>query len=146
MTTLLFKKTTDADLSEGQKVAYKDKAGEYTLTAKIDNIYFDADGTALYKVAGASYMADELKIIDEGNKVCNTFDELNEEVLKKGSFVEVSEELYYYSLNVLPPRYLKNGLFQIIEEYSNGLYHTFGKKNGKYYGCLCNANYAINNF
>lgn len=147
MEILSFKKTTDADLSKGQKVAYKDKAGEYTLTAVIDNIYTDQDGTTLYQMnVGASYMADELKLIKEDNKICNTYKELTQQVMEKGSFVEVTYELFEEALCVLPPVWLKNGCFQVGEEHSVGMSHTFGKKDGKYYGCLCNKNFALNNF
>lgn len=80
------------------------------------------------------------------NEKVNTFQELKRSVNIVRGFVEVTEELYFEALGAVPPNYLKNGTWQMGEEYSNGLFYTFGEKDGKYYGCLCNANYAINNF
>ena len=76
----------------------------------------------------------------------NDFETLRKKVSEHGEFVEVTEELFYYALNVLPPIYLKNGTFQMGECYSGDLYYTFGQKDGKCYGCLCNKNFSINNF
>jgi hypothetical protein len=56
---LAFKKPTPKDLKKGLKVAYKDTDGEYTKTGTIDEI--DAEG--LYYVGGASYTADELRLL-----------------------------------------------------------------------------------
>lgn len=64
MKILLFKKTTDSDLSEGQEVAYKDKVGEYSLIGTIRQTWIDSDGvTRLYSLVDVpgTYMADELK-------------------------------------------------------------------------------------
>lgn len=74
------------------------------------------------------------------------FEQLEENVLIQKSFVEVTEDLYYYALENVPPIYLSNGSFQMGECYSGDLYYTFGEKDGKYFGCLCNKNFALNNF
>lgn len=74
------------------------------------------------------------------------FDTLRIEVAKTGQFVPVTEKLFYYALEVLPPIYLKNNTFQMGECYSGDLYYTFGEKGGQYLGCLCNKNFSINNF
>lgn len=144
MNTLLFRKTTDLDLFKGQTVAYCDKSGEYTLSGKIEAITYDNNGIAEYTVCGANYLASELKLIELPES--KTYDELNEAVLKYGSFVPVTEDLFYEALEVLPPIWLKNGFFQVDEPKIDDLYHTFGKRNGRYYGCLCNKNFALNNF
>jgi hypothetical protein len=76
MKVLLFKKTTDNDLYKGLKVAYKNKAGEYTLTGIIDNCYTDQDGIKLYQMnVGISFMADELKLIDNSKAVKVIFED-----------------------------------------------------------------------
>jgi hypothetical protein len=75
-----------------------------------------------------------------------TYDQLKEAVLIHKNFVEVSEDLYFDALTCVPPNYLINGAFQLGEEYSDNLFYTFGEKDGKYFGCLCNANFSINNF
>jgi len=74
------------------------------------------------------------------------FEALRNAVDKSGTFVPVTERLFYYALEVLPPIYLKNNTFQIGEAYSGELYYTFGEKNGQYFGCLCNKNFSLNNF
>ena len=33
-----------------------------------------------------------------------------------------------------------------IAAIGRGLFYTFGRKDGKYYGCICNANYSILHF
>ena len=76
----------------------------------------------------------------------DNFDTLKKEVGENGKFLEVTEELFYYALNVLPPIYLPNGTFQMGECYSGDLFYTFGQKDGKYFGCLCNKNFSIQNF
>lgn len=80
------------------------------------------------------------------NKKVDSFEELKRSVNVARGFVEVTEDLYFEALTAVPPNYLKNGTWQMGEEYSNGLFYTFGQKGGKYFGCLCNANFAINNF
>lgn len=80
------------------------------------------------------------------NNLINDFDTLREAVNKDSEFVEVTEELFYYALGVVPPIYLSNGTFQMGECYSGSLFYTFGKKEGKYFGCLCNSNFSLNNF
>lgn len=62
------------------------------------------------------------------------------------SFVPVTERLFYYALEVVPPIYLENKTFQMGECFSGDLYYTFGEKDGQYWGCLCNRNYSLNNF
>jgi hypothetical protein len=79
-------------------------------------------------------------------KIATNYRELEAEVLEQKGFVEVTEDLYYEALEVLPPHYLSNGTFQVDECVTADLYHTFGQKDGKYYGCLCNANFSLNNF
>lgn len=145
MKILLFKKTTDSDLTKDLQVCYKDINGQHTQIGTIEAVNEDC-GIKLYQVNGASYMADELKLIAPTGSPINDFDTLKAEVSKTGQFVEVSEELFYYALGVLPPIYLKNGTFQMGECYSRDFYYTFGEKGGKYYGCLCNKNFALNNF
>jgi hypothetical protein len=82
MKVLLFKKTTDNDLYKGLKVAYKDKAGEYTLTGIIHNCYTDQDRIKLYQMnVGISFMADELKLID--NYTTSVNPQATDESLKK---------------------------------------------------------------
>lgn len=80
------------------------------------------------------------------NKKVDSFEELKRSVNDVRGFVEVTKRLYFEALGAVPPNFLKNGTWQMGEEYSNGLFYTFGEKDGKYYGCLCNANFAINNF
>lgn len=79
-------------------------------------------------------------------KIASNYTELKALVLEQKGFVEVTEDLYFEALEVLPPKWLSNNTFQVDECVTGNLYHTFGQKNGKYYGCLCNANYSINNF
>lgn len=144
MKTLLFKKTTDADLSKGITVKYANAFGDFLKDGIIEDIILDANGIAQYKINGFLYLANELKLIEV--EPIDNFDELKEAVNKQRSFVPVTERLYYYALEVLPPIYLKNNTFQMGECYSDDLYYTFGEKNGKYYGCLCNKNFSLNNF
>ena len=144
MKVLIFNKTTDSDLFKGLKVAYKDKAGEYTQAAEITGITITDEGIAEYTVNGANYLADELKLIEQ--EECDNFEAIKEAVIKSGGFVPVSERLYYYALGVLPPIYLKNSTFQMGECVVDDMFYTFGERGGKYYGCLCNKNYALNNF
>ena len=144
MKVLIFNKTTDSDLFKGLKVAYKDKAGEYTQAAEITGITITDEGIAEYTVNGANYLADELKLIEI--PVSNTCQELEKAVLEYKCFVPVTEELFYYSLGVLPPIWLKNGCFQVDEPKIDDIYYTFGERNGRYYGCLCNKTFALNNF
>jgi hypothetical protein len=61
---LLFKKTTDADLSIGQTIVYKDTYGQYTQLAEISSIEIDNGFTyyLLNKGIGA-YLAEDLKLI-----------------------------------------------------------------------------------
>lgn len=74
------------------------------------------------------------------------FETLKIAVGKCGGFMPVTERLFYYALEVLPPIYLTNKTFQMGEAYSGQLYYTFGEKDGQYFGCLCNKNYSLNNF
>ncbi len=145
MKILLFKKTTDSDLFKGLQICYKDINGVYNklgvITDVIDQMY---PIQYLINTSMGAYHADELKLIDY--EEADSFDELKQAVINKKSFVPVTEKLFYYSLEVLPPVYLKNGCFQMGECHSGDLYYTFGEKDGKYYGCLCNSNFAINNF
>lgn len=62
------------------------------------------------------------------------------------NFVEVTEEFYYDSLEVLPPIWLENGCFMVDEPYDGDIYYVYGKKDGKFYGCLCNKTFALKNF
>lgn len=144
MKVLLFKKTTDQDLYKGLEVAYSNKAGEYTKTGIISEITITSEGIAEYTVNGANYLADELKLIEQPEY--NDFVCLKTAVMQKPGFHEVTEELFYYALGVLPPIWLKNGTFQMGEEVVNNMFYTFGERGGKYYGCLCNSNYSIHNF
>jgi hypothetical protein len=141
MKVLLFKKTTDNDLFKGLKVAYN-KAGEYQ--AGVITAITEQDGKKLYNVAGALYLADELKLIEQPE--INDFEELKQAVIKEGLFVPVTERLYYYALEVLPPIWLKNNTFQMGECVIDDMFYTFGERSGKYYGCLCNKNFSIHNF
>ncbi len=146
MKILLFKKTTDSDLFKGLQVCYKDLNGVYNKLGVITDFYADKDGIYNYLIntAMGAYCADEVKLIDY--EEADNFDELKQAVINKKSFVPVTEKLFYYALEVLPPIYLKNGSFQMGECHSRDLYYTFGEKDGKYYGCLCNKNFALNNF
>jgi hypothetical protein len=72
-------------------------------------------------------------------------EEIKEYTALYKSFVEVTEELFFEQLCAVPPIYLPNGIWQCGEAYSGSLHYTFVERNGKYYGCLCNANFAINN-
>lgn len=74
------------------------------------------------------------------------FEQLKEQVLIHKNFVEITEELYNTALGAVPPIYLNNGTWQMGEPYSGTLYYTFGMKDGRYLGCLCNSNFSINNF
>jgi len=76
----------------------------------------------------------------------NTYKELKAKVIARQSFVEVTEELYDEALEVLPPIWLDNGCFMVDEAVTGDVYHVFGRKNGKFYGCLCNKGFALNNF
>ncbi|AQX00443.1 hypothetical protein BBD32_02670 [Elizabethkingia anophelis] len=76
----------------------------------------------------------------------NTYKELKAKVIARQSFVEVTEELYDEALEVLPPIWLENGCFMVDEAVTGDVYHVFGRKNGKFYGCLCNKGFALNNF
>jgi hypothetical protein len=55
---LAFKKTKLKDLKKGKLVAYQDVNGEFTKMAKIDSIK-----NGKIKVGGATYEADELKLV-----------------------------------------------------------------------------------
>ena len=145
MQILLNKLTKDSDLKTGLKVAYKGFDGQYSAHRTgviLDR--FEQDGVLLYNVEGFAYMADELKLI--APSPVDDFETLKKEVNDKKSFVPVTERLYYYALEVLPPIYLTNKTFQMGEAYSGQLYYTFGEKDGQYFGCLCNKNYSLNNF
>lgn len=74
------------------------------------------------------------------------FKQLEQSALNQKSFVEVTEDLYYYALENMPPIYLKNGTFQMGECYFGDFFYTFGKKDGKYFGCLCNKRFSLENF
>ncbi len=63
MKVLLFKKTTDTDLTEGLQVAYNDLNGIPTLTGTIEKIQVISDGSKIYIVDGIAYSANELKLI-----------------------------------------------------------------------------------
>lgn len=89
MKVLLFKKTTDNDLFKGLKVAYN-KAGEYT--AGVITAITEQDGKKLYNVAGALYLADELKLIEQPE--INDFEKLKQAVIKDGLFGERSGKYY----------------------------------------------------
>lgn len=145
MKILLLKKTTDADLFKGLQVCYQNLNGVYNNLGVIESIY-EMDGVKNYTLHNAigAYTADELKLIDY--EQANSFDELKQAVVTQKTFVPVSEQLYYYALEVLPPNYLKNGTFQMGECVSWNLYYTFGQKEGQYFGCLCNSNFALNNW
>lgn len=73
----------------------------------------------------------------------NSYNDLKKEVSIKGTFVEVSEQLFYDALGSVPPIYIASNMFQMGEAYSNDLYYTFFSDGGKYYGCLCNKNFAL---
>lgn len=146
MKILLFHKTTDSDLKTGLQVCYKNIDGVFNNLGLITDIITDKDGIKNYLIntAMGAYMADELKLI--APEPVDDFETLKKEVSNKKSFVPVTERLYYYALEVLPPIYLKNNTFQMGECYSGSLYWTFGQKDGQYLGCLCNSNYSLNNF
>ena len=144
MKVLLFKKTTDKDLFKGLQVACADTFGQHTKTGIITEVYtftypitYEVDNSGMY-------LADELKLIDY--EQADSFDQLKQAVVTQKAFVPVTERLFYYALEVLPPKYLKNGTFQMDECETRDLYYTFGEKNGQYLGCLCNSNFALNNF
>lgn len=154
MKILLNKLTQDSDLKEGLQVCYQNTAGEFNKIGTITAIK-TIDGVLNYIIEGqptkfdldtamGAYMASELKLI--APEEIDDFETLKKEVATQKAFVPVTERLYYYSLEVLPPKYLKNNTFQMGECYSGDLYYTFGEKNGQYYGCLCNANFSLNNF
>lgn len=64
MKILLFKKTTDADLSIKQQVCYKDQQGEYTKIGIItDCITIRGIKHYLINTSFGTYTADELKLI-----------------------------------------------------------------------------------
>lgn len=146
MKILLFKQTTDADLYKGLQVCYKDINGAFTKLGVITDYIIDKDGCTNYLIntAMGAYMADELKLIEV--EPVNSFDTLKTAVNDNRAFVEVTEDLFYNALGAVPPIYLKNGTFQMGECYTADLYYTFGQRNGKYYGCLCNSNFSLNNF
>lgn len=73
------------------------------------------------------------------------FEQLKEQVLIYKDFVEVTEDLFEYALGVLPPKMFGDGLFAMGECYSMDLYYYFVENDGKFYGCLCNKNFAIAN-
>ncbi|KAB1228465.1 hypothetical protein [Chryseobacterium viscerum] len=79
-------------------------------------------------------------------KPINNHRDLRIEVAQTHNFVEVTEEFYYDSLEVLPPIWLENGCFMVDEPYSDDIYYVFGRKDDKFYGCLCNKNFALKNF
>jgi hypothetical protein len=79
-------------------------------------------------------------------KVAATYKELEKLVLEEQNFVEVTEDLYYEALEVLPPIWLANGCFMVDEPKHEDLYHVFGRKDGKFYGCLCGKGFAMDNF
>lgn len=79
-------------------------------------------------------------------KIAATYKELEKQVLENQNFVEVTEDLYYEALEVLPPIWLENGCFMVDEPKIDNTYHVFGRKDGKFYGCLCNKSFALNNF
>lgn len=85
------------------------------------------------------------KFNDMKTPICNHKD-LRQAVSEIQNFVEVTEEFYYDNLEVLPPIWLENGCFMVDEPYLGDIYYVYGKKDGKYYGCLCNENYALNHF
>jgi hypothetical protein len=146
MKILLNKLTKDSDLKTGLQVCYQNIDGVFNNLGIVTDIITDKDGIKNYLIntAMGAYMADELKLI--APEPVDNFDELKKEVNDKKSFVPVTERLYYYALEVLPPIYLKNKTFQMGECYSGSLYWTFGQKDGQYLGCLCDKLYSIQNF
>ena len=81
-------------------------------------------------------------------KKIDTYNELKNSTIKHQNFIEVSEELYNNAISSNNINHLPNNTFQILDTIIDGreLYYTFGKKDNKYYGCLCNANFSIANF
>src|SRR4051812_49130421 len=69
----------------------------------------------------------------------NHYDRITE---AKGGVVEVSEEDYWESLEMLPPRYIQGvSWFAVSEPYTHRgdgepVYHCFAQIATKYYGCL----------
>lgn len=80
------------------------------------------------------------------NTPINNHKDLRNAVSQFKNFVEVTEEFYFDNLEVLPPIWLSNGCFMVDEPFSGDIYYVYGKKGGKYFGCLCNKNFALNNF
>lgn len=75
----------------------------------------------------------------------DNFESLRNEVANKHGFVEVTERLYFEALNTVPPIYISSDIWQMGECYTSSLYYTFYCRNNKYYGCLCNSSFALNN-
>lgn len=55
---------------------------------------------------------------------------------------EITEEKYFYALEVLPPKKYFNGGFFVGECYTYNLYNFYQKYNNKYYTCLQPINKA----
>ncbi len=79
-------------------------------------------------------------------EIATSFNEIMYFTDKLKNFVEVTEELYYYALGNVPPIYIGSGMFLMGEAFYKDLFYTFGEKNGKFYACLCNKSFALNNF
>jgi hypothetical protein len=75
-----------------------------------------------------------------------TFEQLKQATIDKRGFTEVSKNLFFEAMGAVPPISLPNNTWQMGECVTRDMYYTFGCNNGKYYGCLCNANFSINNF
>ena len=79
------------------------------------------------------------------NKIAQTFDDIKQLTISENGFHQCSEKLYFEALGAVPPIYLPNSTWQMGEAFSGSLYYTFFESNGKYFSCLCNANYSIAN-
>lgn len=82
----------------------------------------------------------------EENSLIDSCKDMQKAVFNGSCFVEVTERLFYEMLEVLPPIWLQNKCFQVSEAFQNDLYYTFGRKDGKFYGCICSENFALKIF
>jgi len=63
-----------------------------------------------------------------------------------GKPIEVTEDVYDYALNVLPPIKWKGHFFGMGEAYTVGVYYFFTKKHGKYWAVIASYLEAIDAF
>lgn len=80
------------------------------------------------------------------NRPSDSLEELRESVARHKGFVPVTKRLFNESYESVPIIHINNSLWAMGVYVTGDLHYIFGVKNGRYWGCLCNLKFAINNF